>query len=54
VAAEDGFPGLLLRAWPEHRGGSGDTAATVAAQTCDRRKRHGSRRSKLQSVPRVA
>jgi hypothetical protein len=54
VAAEDDFPGLLVRAWPEHRGGSGDTAATVAARTGDRRKRHGSRRSELQPVPRAA
>jgi hypothetical protein len=54
VVADNGFPSLSLRAWPEHHGGGGDTTAVALARVGDRRKRRGSGRSELQPVPRAA
>jgi hypothetical protein len=30
VAADNGFPELSVRAWPEHRGSSSDTSVAAA------------------------
>jgi hypothetical protein len=54
LAADDGFPCLSLRAWPEHHGGSGDTVAATAACAGDMWKRRGSGCSELQPMPRAA
>jgi hypothetical protein len=54
VVADNSFPSLSLRAWPEHHGGGGDTTAVALARVGDRRKRCGNGRSELQPMPRAA